>query len=81
MELDDLTVTRLFDVMTIPIAGGTRKQIKNRYGYGLTFCRTVNGKIVYEFRGREFVSGNEQAVLLSERVYTGIRPETVGFFL
>ena len=64
MELDDLTVTRLFDVMTIPISGGTRKQIKNRYGYGLTFCRTVNGKIVYEFRGREFVSDYEHAVLL-----------------
>lgn len=64
MELDDLTVTKLFDVMTIPIAGGTKKQIKNRYGYGLTFCRTPNGKIVYEFEGKEYVSDYEHGVLL-----------------
>ena len=38
MELDDIVVTKLFDVMTIPIAKGTKRPITNRYCYGLTFC-------------------------------------------
>ena len=52
MELDDIVVTKLFDVMTIPIAKGTKRPITNRYCYGLTFCGTDGGRILYEYENR-----------------------------
>ena len=56
MELDDIVVTKLFDVMTIPIAKGTKRPITNRYCYGLTFCGTDGGRILYEYENRQYLS-------------------------
>ena len=64
MELDDIVVTKLFDVMTIPIAKGTKRPITNRYCYGLTFCGTDGGRILYEYENRQYLSDYYHAVLL-----------------
>lgn len=50
--------------MTIPIARGTKRPITNRYGYGLTFCASERGKILYEFEGKSYLSDYNHAVLL-----------------
>lgn len=64
MELDNIVVTKLFDVMTIPIAKGTKRPILNRYCYGLTFCATADGKIIYEYDDNRYLSDYYHAVLL-----------------
>ncbi len=64
MDIEYNAITKLFDVMTIPIYGGTSKQIQNRYGYGLTFCATPGGRIEYEYLGQRYVSDYDNAVLL-----------------
>lgn len=64
MVFENSVITKLFDVMTIPIYGGISKQIQNRYAYGLTFCSTPTGKIIYELEGKEFVSDYSHALLL-----------------
>lgn len=66
MNLESITVTRLFDVMTIPIPEGTKRPIRNRNGYGLSFCSTPGGKIIYEHNGKEFVSDCDHAIFLPQ---------------
>lgn len=64
MELDHIVVTRLFDIMTVPITKGTKRPIRNRYCYGLTFCATIGGRITYEYDGKQYLSDYDHAVLL-----------------
>lgn len=64
MILDNIIITKVFDVMTIPIDCGTARQIQNRFAYGLSFCATPGGKLVYSHNGKEYISDNSNIILL-----------------
>lgn len=64
MILDDIIITRVFDVMTIPIELGTVRQIKDRFAYGLSFCSTSEGCLKYSHNGRDFISDSSNVILL-----------------
>lgn len=64
MELDHIVVTRLLDIMTIPITKETKRPILNRYCYDLTFCATIGGRITYAYDGKQYFSDYDHAVLL-----------------
>ncbi len=62
--IGEIVVTQLFDIMTIPIIPGIKRQISNRKGYGISFCETPGGKIVYIHNGCEYISDYNHAILL-----------------
>ena len=64
MELDNIVVTKLFNILTIPIAQGRKIQMTDRYGYGLTFCATKGGRIHYYYQDGTYLSDYDHAVLL-----------------
>lgn len=64
MGLDNIVITKLFDVMTIRIDRGVEIPMKNRHSYGLTYCATKDGLIDYEFNGKIYRSDYNHAVLL-----------------
>ena len=59
-----ITVTKVFDVMTIHIENGTHRQITDRFAYGLSFCVTPGGRLVYRHNGKEYLSDHTNAILL-----------------
>ena len=64
VELDNIVVTKLFNILTIPIAQGRKIQMTDRYGYALTFCATKGGRIHYYYQGETYLSDYDHAVLL-----------------
>lgn len=64
MDWNNLIITDIFDVLTVRIEKGVRRQITNRKGYGISFCATPGGKIVYSHNGRQFISDYDHAVIL-----------------
>ena len=61
--LDNLIITSLNDVMTVPVSRGYRAQMHVRRQYGLSFCEG-EGKILYHHQGREYLSDRDHAVWL-----------------
>lgn len=57
-----ITITEIQEVFTVPVLGGSVREMAIRKSYGLSFCES--GKIVYVHNGREFVSDRNHAVLL-----------------
>ena len=52
--------------MTIPIEVGTHRQISDRFAYGLSFCATSGGKLIYRHKGKEYISDHTNAILLPQ---------------
>lgn len=61
--LNNITVTDISSVHTIPTAKGRRLSIIDRPSYALSFC-IDNGKITYEHNGQQTVSDRSHAVIL-----------------
>lgn len=80
MILDNIVVTKVFDIMTIPIECGTQRQITNRFAYGLSFCADAGGRLVYSHNGKEFVSDCTNAILLPMGQTYTLRGEGAGLF-
>ncbi len=71
-------VTEIEDVVVIKSEKGELMRVKNRFAYGLSFCR--EGKITYNHNGREFVSDNSKAVIIPRgATYSLFRNETGRF--
>lgn len=64
MEWNKLIITDIYDVLTVRVEKGTRRQITNRKGYGISFCATPGGKIVYSHNGKQFISDSDHAIIL-----------------
>ena len=80
MLLDNIVITKVFDVMTIPIEPGIQRQISNRFSYGLSFCSTPTGKLVYTHKGKEYISNSSNAILLPMGQTYTLRGEGKGLF-
>ena len=50
--------------MTVRVETGSCRQIVNRKGYGISFCATPGGKLVYYHNGNQYVSDSDHAVIL-----------------
>ena len=63
MVLDNIVVSSVFDIMTIPIECGTHRQICNRFSYGFSFASDA-GVLRYDHNGESYTSDATHAVLL-----------------
>lgn len=63
MVLDNIVVSSVFDIMTIPIECGTHRQICNRFSYGFSFASDA-GVLRYDHHGESYTSDATHAVLL-----------------
>jgi AraC-like DNA-binding protein len=71
-------ITEIEDVVVIKSEKGELMRVKNRFAYGLSFCR--EGKITYNHNGREFVSDSTKAVIIPRgATYSLFRNETGRF--
>lgn len=61
--LDDIIVTAVRDVFTVPVARGYTNQMVARPQYGLSLCDGA-GKILYHYNGKSYLSDRDHAVLL-----------------
>ena len=60
---NNITVTSLHSILTVPSAKGRRLNIRNRMNYGLSFCKG-DGKLVYTKDGKKYESTHDSAILL-----------------
>lgn len=77
-HLRNLTVTDIFEVVTVRQIRGNSAEIKNRPNYGLTFC--YGGQITYTLDGVEYVSGPDRAVILPKGRSYSLRVDRGGDF-
>lgn len=61
-KINDIIITKINEIVTIPSPKGRYNEIKDRYCYGLTFCNS--GKITYTHNGINYVSDKNCAVIL-----------------
>ena len=64
VDINNLTVSEIIEVATIPSAKGREANIKNRFAYGLSFC--IEGQITYTQNGIKYVSDKNHAVILPQ---------------
>ena len=60
--LDDMRITEVCEAVVVYSERGRALDIKDRFSYGLSFCKS--GEIVYTHKGRRTVSTSDVAVLL-----------------
>ena len=78
IALDNLTITEIDNVLTVPSVKHQDMQMTDRPWYGLSFCR--EGEIVYRHRGKEFVSDTGGAVLLPKGATYSLHRTKTGSF-
>lgn len=62
LELQDIVITNITDILTVPRAKGTDGRIDGRKSHGLSFC--LDGQITYFHNGQAIVSEPGYAVYL-----------------
>ena len=73
--LDEITITEIRAVYTIPTSKGRYLEIKNRPTYALSFC-DGDGRIVYKKDGKTTVSDKHHAVIIPKgQSYTLLNEE------
>lgn len=60
---NEITVTRVDSIFTVPSAKGRFFEMDGREHYGLSFCKD-GGRITYRMDGKEYVSDRTVAILL-----------------
>ena len=61
--LDNLIITSINEVSTVPVMRGHHADMVDRRQYGLSFCEG-EGRILYHHEGREYLSDRDHAVWL-----------------
>lgn len=61
-KLNNIIITKINEIVTVPSPKGRYNEIKNRYCFGISFCNS--GKITYTHNGMNFVSDKSCAVIL-----------------
>lgn len=59
---NEITITKVENVITVPSPRGRTERIKNRLMYGLSFCES--GQITYTHKGKKIISDRNHAVFL-----------------
>lgn len=63
-KLNEIVVTDIDNILTIPSPKGRYEKMTNRRCYGLSFC--IEGQITYTHNGKEYVSDPGHAVILPQ---------------
>lgn len=62
ISLNNVIVTEIIEIATVSSPSGRYIEIKNRFSYGLSFCKS--GRITYTHNGKKFVSDKNCAIFL-----------------
>ncbi len=77
-RLQNITLTKMNDLMMVHSVAGETHQVENRAWYGLSFCQS--GQITYEHKGRKIISTPDTAIFLPMgETYTLYRDKTGDF--
>lgn len=76
--LNQMTVTRIVDIITVNSPKGRQVQIHNRSSYGITFC--YGGRITYYQNGSAVVSDHDHMVLLPKGQDYALECDASGLF-
>ncbi len=77
-RINDMIVTEITDIITIPSEKGRYLEVKNREEYGISFC--IDGKITYTHNGHTYVSDKTCAVLIPKGQSYSLYGNESGFF-
>ena len=78
-DLKNITVTKIYNPLTVNSERGKKEIIHNRKKYGLSFC-IDGGQITYSHKGKEFVSTKDCAVILPKGQTYSIERNKKGLF-
>lgn len=60
-KLNEITVTQILDIKTVPTEKGVIGKMVDRPGYGILFCE--KGKLIFNHNGKKIISDAKHAVL------------------
>ena len=78
MDLNDIVITEIKSVFTVPSPKGRHDKMVNRYCYGLSLC--ISGQITYTHNNKEFISDPHHAVILPKGQNYTIHGDKDGIF-
>lgn len=77
-NLNNIIITDILEVLTIPSKKGRHETMRNRASYGLSFC--IDGQITYTHNGKQFISDKNCAVVLPQGQTYSLFGDKTGMF-